>query len=60
MGGTPRTGAEKLNQLLAQNMLVSLEEKKREQALIQKRKYLSKRTKEVVKSIPEFMISFND
>jgi hypothetical protein len=41
-------------------MLVSLEEKKREQALIQKRKYLSKRTKEVVKSIPEFMISFND
>lgn len=57
---TPRSGTDKLNQLLAAGMLISLEEKKREQALIQKRKYLSKRTKEVVKEIPEFMISFND
>jgi hypothetical protein len=27
---------------------------------MEKRKYLSKRTKEVIKHIPEFMISFND
>ncbi len=38
----------------------NLEEKKREEALLIKRQYLSRKTKEIVKQIPEFMISFND
>lgn len=53
-------GASKLNNLLAMNLLNNLDQKKKEQAIIQKRKYLSKRTKEIVKSIPEYMVSFNE
>ena len=53
-------GVMKLNLILAANLKSNIEEKRREQAIIQKRKYLSKRTKEVVKEIPEFMMSFND
>ena len=41
-------------------MKANLEEKKIQESISKKKKYLSRKTKEIVKTIPEFMLSFND
>lgn len=38
----------------------NIEEKKVEESINKKKKYLSRKTKEIVKKIPDFMLSFND
>ena len=46
--------------LISGQIKANLEDKKIEESISKKKKYLSRKTKEIVKTIPEFMLSFND
>jgi hypothetical protein len=50
----------KLNKLIALNLLSNIEEKKKENSILKKKKYLSMRTKEPVRKMPPYMYNFND